>query len=38
MALAFALGKFPVTFGFDVDEEKIEELKQGYDRNQQHFL
>src|SRR5580692_10148164 len=34
VALAFAR-KFAHAFGFDVDREKIEELKRGHDRNQE---
>ena len=34
VALAFAR-KFPGTVGFDVNEEKVEELRRGYDRNQE---
>jgi UDP-N-acetyl-D-galactosamine dehydrogenase len=34
VALAFAR-KFPATVGFDVDKDKIEELRRGFDRNQE---
>jgi UDP-N-acetyl-D-galactosamine dehydrogenase len=34
VALAFAR-KFPGTIGFDVDKEKVEELRRGFDRNQE---
>jgi UDP-N-acetyl-D-galactosamine dehydrogenase len=34
VALAFAR-KFPGTIGFDVNKEKVEELRRGYDRNQE---
>src|SRR5437763_4372574 len=34
VALAFAR-KFPGTVGFDVNKEKVEELRRGYDRNQE---
>ena len=34
VALAFAR-KFPGTIGFDVNEEKVEELRRGFDRNQE---
>jgi UDP-N-acetyl-D-galactosamine dehydrogenase len=34
VALAFAR-KFPGAFGFDIDREKIDELKRGHDRNQE---
>jgi UDP-N-acetyl-D-galactosamine dehydrogenase len=34
VALAFAR-KFPGTVGFDVNEEKVEELRRGHDRNQE---
>jgi UDP-N-acetyl-D-glucosamine/UDP-N-acetyl-D-galactosamine dehydrogenase len=32
VALAFA-GKFPGTVGFDIDREKVDELRRGFDRN-----
>jgi len=34
VALAFAR-KFPGTIGFDVNREKVDELRRGYDRNQE---
>jgi UDP-N-acetyl-D-galactosamine dehydrogenase len=34
VALAFAR-KFPKTVGFDIDREKVEELRRGHDRNQE---
>ena len=34
VALAFAR-KFPGTIGFDVNKEKVEELRRGFDRNQE---
>src|SRR4029450_11892929 len=34
VALAFAR-KFPGTVGFDVNKEKVEELRRGFDRNQE---
>jgi len=34
VALAFAR-KFPGSIGFDVNKEKVEELRRGYDRNQE---
>ncbi len=34
VALAFAR-KFPGAIGFDVNEEKVEELRRGFDRNQE---
>ena len=35
VALAFAR-KFPETVGFDIHREKVDELRRGYDRNQEH--
>ncbi len=35
VALAFAR-RFPNTVGFDVQVEKVEELRRGYDRNKEH--
>ncbi|MGO9836200.1 MAG: nucleotide sugar dehydrogenase [Polyangiaceae bacterium] len=37
VALAFAR-KFKDAFGFDVDREKLEELKRGHDRNHEHSV
>ena len=34
VALAFAR-KFPGAIGFDVNKEKVEELRRGFDRNQE---
>ncbi len=34
VALAFAR-KFPDAIGFDVNKEKVEELRRGFDRNQE---
>ena len=34
VALAFAR-KFPGTIGFDVNKEKVDELRRGFDRNQE---
>ena len=34
VALAFA-EKFPGAVGFDVNKEKVDELRRGYDRNQE---
>jgi UDP-N-acetyl-D-glucosamine/UDP-N-acetyl-D-galactosamine dehydrogenase len=35
VALAFAR-KFPETVGFDIHREKVDELRRGHDRNQEH--
>ena len=37
VALAFAR-KFPGTVGFDIHREKVDELRRGHDRNQEHSV